>query len=309
VSGTDSQIARRNFGTSARLPIVMGASETWDLLLSIGGNANWGVGPILDSVQLTGALLAAPAWANGPSLNHKRWLANAVLLPEGRVLVIGGEKENWKNTFSCSEVPALAPEIYDFQQLAIVWKEMKAGTIIRNYHSIALLLPDGRVLTGGGEWRHELATGIGGCATIPPLSCNPPNCDPDVLPADYQIFQPDYISCGPVRPVIVALGGTGPSGDTYDYGGTYDVTYSVPMGAWVSKVMLLSPGSVTHHSDGNQRCVQLSTKLKADNKVEITLPALADNILPRGWYMMFAISSVNISTQGVPSSAAWVYVK
>src|SRR5436190_22005755 len=78
-----------------------------------------------------------------------RKLFNATLLADGTVLVTGGirgtEDPNTQPTN-----PAYESELWD--PATGTWTQMASITTIRSYHSIALLLPDGRVLSAGGDF-------------------------------------------------------------------------------------------------------------------------------------------------------------
>ena len=70
---------------------------------------------------------------------------NAVILPNRTVFVCNGSGGN--EDIGKSDLPA---EIYD--PVTDTWTEVEAPSINgRVYHSVALLLPDGRVLTAGGN--------------------------------------------------------------------------------------------------------------------------------------------------------------
>ena len=80
-------------------------------------------------------------------------------------------------------------------------------------------------------------------------------------------------------------------------------------GTTIQKVTLVRAGSVTHHHDGNQRCVQLNMVLSDNNRVRIFIPALEHGILPRGYYMLFLVNNQAVVTQGVSSVGHWVRVE
>jgi len=78
-------------------------------------------------------------------MTFPRTYANAVVLPTGQILVVGGQTPGV--TFS-DDNPVLIPELWDpatesFTQLAPMQTP-------RVYHSVALLLSDGRAFAGGG---------------------------------------------------------------------------------------------------------------------------------------------------------------
>jgi hypothetical protein len=101
------------------------------------------------------SLQASGSWRDSdnsmaPRLNH-----NLVLLPNGRVLVVGGTSKTENDAIAPAE---RRPEIWDpdyingqnvgrWEGLGILAQHQAK----RDYHSTALLLPDGRVLIGGGD--------------------------------------------------------------------------------------------------------------------------------------------------------------
>ena len=76
---------------------------------------------------------------------YARSFANAVVLPNGQVLVIGGQTVG--KVFS-DDNSVLAPELWD--PATETFAPLPPIAVGRNYHSVALLLPDARVLSGGG---------------------------------------------------------------------------------------------------------------------------------------------------------------
>jgi hypothetical protein len=282
----------RLYGSSLLFPISPGGAIK-NILVAVGGQSSAG---ILNTYEWSDAGAATPVWIQSPPsapLNQKRWFLNTALLPTSTIIAVGGEQQF--QLFGCSEIPALVPEIFEASQ----WSAMAAGTIIRDYHSCALTLPNGKVFNSGGESRHY---------TPWPNCANRTGRAPTVFPADYQVFVPPYIACGGTRPAIQSAAG---STMTWSYGSqTSFIVAALPLGISINKVVLMRPGSVTHHADPNQRCVELQFTVLPDtdppsgfHAVQVTVPTLASYLLPRGDYMLFAVSN-----QGVPSVAAWVRV-
>ena len=78
-------------------------------------------------------------------MTFARQFANCVVLPNGEVMVMGGNTSGLKFNDTGS---ILTPEIWN--PSTGQWRSMANADVPRNYHSLALLLPDGRVLSGGG---------------------------------------------------------------------------------------------------------------------------------------------------------------
>ena len=90
-----------------------------------------------------------PAWTyTGSMVTGGRKLHNATLLADGKVLVTGGSRGT-ESPNTAPTNPAYESELWD--PATGTWTTMASLTKIRSYHSIALLLPDGRVLSAGGQ--------------------------------------------------------------------------------------------------------------------------------------------------------------
>lgn len=249
------------------------------------------------TVEFIDAGAATPTWIPGPPLATQRYQQNAVILADGTILVVGG-KQNATGPI----VPAQKPELF---VPGVGWVNMPAESSPRPYHSTAVLLPSGQLLSAGGEY---------GIIWTPA---------PNGRNADYQIFNPPYLTSGLPRPRITQAPQTiqhmQPSNPT---GLKYKVyfTYSGPGN--VSKVVLISPGSVTHHSDFHQRWVQLFNGVvgsdDAGKFIELYPPLPMGVSLsvggipvashaPKGYYMLFLLTDqTGPLFLGVPSEAAWV---
>lgn len=80
-----------------------------------------------------------------PSMKYPRAFGNAVVLPNGQVLVVGGQ--GYAVPFSDS-TPAFPAEL--FNPVTSTWTTMASIAVPRTYHSVAILLPDATVLSAGG---------------------------------------------------------------------------------------------------------------------------------------------------------------
>jgi fibronectin type 3 domain-containing protein len=144
----------------------------------------------------------------------------------------------------------------------------------RGYHSVSLLLKDGRILTGGGKDKSH-ATG----------------CEKNEL----RIYTPPYLQGSPTRPVIsgitelqtIPVGG---ANFTINYTGTLKSTRGVA---------LVAMGSLTHAFDMGQRYVPLTVVSGGGATGSVVVrPPTNINIAQPGFYNLFVINSA-----GVPSVA------
>jgi hypothetical protein len=160
------------------------------------------------------------------------------------------------------------------------WKTLAAQQVTRQYHSTALLLADGRVLSSGG----------GICGT----------CDQvDYLAKNAEVFTPPYLynkdGSGRLAPRPSATGAPA----TIDYAAQFAIT--TPDAASIAKVGLVRPGAVTHSVDMDQRYIPLSFT-RGNGTLTATAPA-NQNVAPPGPYMLFVVNA-----EGVPSVAKMVTV-
>ncbi|MFT4541507.1 MAG: galactose oxidase [Planctomycetota bacterium] len=204
---------------------------------------------------------------------------NTTLLPEGSVLISGGRQDSGSQ-FVTNE-PVMEAEI--FHETPLSMRTLAPSMTRRGYHASTALLPDGRVIHGGGEKR-EL---------------------------DYEIFQPPYLTDGSVRPVVVNAPETliGP------YASQHRLSYApLPAGIEVERVTMLKPMAHTHHADTNQRYVELEIVNSGGGTgtplfVDVVYPANS-NVAPRGDYMLFLITTPQrVASRGTPSQAVWARIE
>jgi hypothetical protein len=189
------------------------------------------------------------------------------MLPNGNVLVTGGGPTTNAIDIANAVLPVemWSPSTETFYTQA----SMSAP---RLYHSIGLLLPDGRVLISGGG---------------SPAGSNQPT---DQMSA--QFFSPPYLFVKPA-PVIAS----GPA--KLSYGQSF--TVKTPDAWRIAKVSLVRFGAVTHSFNTGQVFVPLSFSI-GNGWLTVTAPPNA-NIAPPGNYMLFLVD-----TKYVPSSAAIVHL-
>jgi hypothetical protein len=212
-----------------------------------------------------------PAGENG-RMHAPRVNASAVLLPDGKVLIVGGTA-NFKWQKSAGSPPTNMCEIYDpatnrFEVVA----ELPES---RTSRSVALLLPDGRVWVGGG-------------------------IDPDGTErhrTTMSFYEPPYQSLP--RPVIAGLDEVGTNLPlTFVHGGQ-EFIVRTPQAAAIQRAALLRPGSATHHTDTQQRYVDLPITARQADSLTVATPA-DGSIAPPGFYMVWIVDD-----QGAPCEHAF----
>ncbi len=198
---------------------------------------------------------------------YPRMYANSVVLPNGQVLVVGGQ--TYVQEFSDSNA-VLAPELWDPE--TETFTVLPAMSVARNYHSLALLLPDGRVMSAGG--------GLCNCAADHP---------------NLQLMSPPYLfndnGTPATRPVITAA--------PTQVG--YGVNISVSTDSTVSAFAMVRLGANTHTANNDQRRVSLSFT-GSGTSYQVAMPSNPGHLVPGQW-MLFAMNA-----NGTPSIAKIVTV-
>jgi hypothetical protein len=213
--------------------------------------------PATDTTSYVDLLPATPVGVPGPRLATAKGYVGAVNLPtDGSVFQTGGGTGRDTPVFESSII----------RDGTVI--PMAPNTVGRTYHSSTLLLPDGRVLTMGGD--------DAGSA----------------FEMQVEVFSPPYLYRGR-RPVIVIA----PSrmGYTAPYSLTVRGSDASLTSAW-----LVRPSSTTHAVDPNQRAIRLSAT-RTTTGLRITTPTAS--LAPPGYYMLF----VN-DAKGRPSPARWIRI-
>ncbi len=196
------------------------------------------------------------------SMNFARANGNATILPDGNIFINGG------HSFNDLEFSVFTPEIYNpYTQIT---EEMDAAYFRRNYHSTSLLLPDGRILTAGGDvWNAE-------------------------------IFYPPYLFTKNIdnktvlakRPKIIEL----------NKNIKRDHNIDILVNGEISKVTLISTGSTTHAQNSESKFRNIDFKKISDTKIQIKINSNMNDI-QNGNYLLFVLNS-----KGTPSEGKIVHV-
>jgi fibronectin type 3 domain-containing protein len=206
---------------------------------------------------------ANPSWRSTASMAFGRAYQNLTMLADGTVLASGGMSTSDGTDLSKAVLPA---EIWNPD--TETWTTVASLTNGREYHSTALLLPDGRVLMAGG-------------GALPGRAVDQTNAE---------IYSPPYLFKG-ARPTITSA----PGGASW--GSNFDIT--TPDAASITKVSLVRSPSVTHAFDQNQR-FQFLNFTAGSGKITVQAPASATQA-PPGDYMLFILNG-----NGVPSVGSFI---
>ena len=197
-------------------------------------------------------------------MNFARSFANAVVLPDGKVFVTGGQ--SYAVPFS-DDTAVYHAELWD--PATNKFTILPPMDIPRTYHSVALLLSDATVFNGGGGL-------CGNCATNH---------------FDGQIYSPAYLfnedGTAATRPIIKSAPPTNIAA-----GASISVTTDVQ----ISGFSLIRSGSSTHTVDTDQRRIAL-TPTGTFPTYTLQVPSDTGIALP-GYWMLFALNA-----KGVPSKA------
>lgn len=257
-----------------------------------GGGSKWVGSHQVLRMDVDEQVPGASTWTvvQGAQLREGRFYGNSVILLDGSILAVGGGGED-----NGVEWYAMRPERYRppgvFETADSGWTYMAVQAHERTYHSVALLLPNGDVVSAGGQ-------GQSGWKTAPNRPSGP-------VPPWYsvELYRPPYM-CSTARPVIHV------PPETMVIGGNsleLSVTLQSTSSEGETRVAILAPGSVTHHMDSSQAYIILDMTVLSLNPVptqpstiQVT-PPLNRNVTPEGWYLLTVVNAA-----GLPSAARWI---
>lgn len=333
--GPQRQETNRAYGTAVQVP---GSEEVLLLGGIVGSNSiSFGREGKIDTKRFPGVSVSRTLQHWTPGEGGGQWTATSnflptpranlqmVILPTEQLLVMNGgvfpEYQPRRDPLLLTP-DSSAPGGYrqEPQPLAM---------LPRLYHNGALLLPDGRVLSTGGNANR--ATHVGSEVRVDVLGDpetffrfptfrnnhgeeegfdletfyqNPEHYFADgnkepFVPAEIwrsEVFSPPYLPVNNDRPRILSA----PAGIAYGKDFSVRVAPSQAGGA-VTKAVLVKLGSVTHSFDVGQRLAPLGIEsAQEDGSLRLMAPGNA-HLYPPGYYMLFCLDS-----RAVPSEARMV---
>lgn len=297
-----SKPSQFHFGGSTVLePQTNSFAGSWRILV-LGGADGSGSGtfPARGTVDVLTAGPGYPVWSHDrqDDLNVARFSPNTVLLPDGGLVTVGGGAGADYSTPSSPgnyDVDGGRPELSQVELRRPgeqTWRMGAAQQEFRTYHSVAALLPDGRVFSAGDDGNEGHPT-----APVPP----------SVRRDSAELFWPPNLFDGDdcaLRPVIRGVAAPGPPADPRAPAAV--LTYGERFGIFTEhaqpgmRATLVAPAASTHSLDMNQRLVPLPVDVVAGGGLNATAPAAAA-LAPPGWYMLFVVDAA-----GTPSEARWI---
>jgi hypothetical protein len=213
---------------------------------------------------------ANPQWQDTDPMSAPRRHLNSTILPDGQVLVTGGTRGAGFVNIDPS-LATKAAEIWNPESGR--WTTLASNDVMRVYHSVSLLMPDGRVLHGASGDAMAIQPG-GGVVPVP-------------SERNHEMFSPPYFFKG-ARPRITSVQ------STVGYDDVFPVV--TPNIGQISQVRWIRLGSVTHAFDMGQRANTLEfTPTEAG--VNVSAPA-NPNLAPPGYYLLFVLNRNGVPSEG-----------
>lgn len=225
--------------------VFVGPAQDQKLMIVGGGNTD-GNAPAINLVDIVDFKQPTPQYVPGPDLpGAGKTYINLINLPDRTVLAVNGAQLNRAGNVKTAAL---------YNTVTNAWTSIGTDPVGRNYHSSAILLPDGRVAVMGSN----------------PLD--------NSFEFRISVYSPPYLFKGP-RPTLTAAPSQAGYGDNIELGVTGDVTFA----------SLMAPMSATHQTDTNARLVDLPIAGTAGNRTA-QIPD-NPNLLPPGPYMLSVLST------------------
>jgi hypothetical protein len=246
----------RSYGSVVLLPLLP-ETNYQPIVVTMGGMGNSVVAN--NTTELIDMSNTAPMWVPGPAMSRPRTEMNAVLLPTGKVLAVGGSANDEQGSTASLTADLYDPKTNSFSSAA-------PNVYPHLYHSTALLLPDATVVLSGG------------------------NPQSGVFEPHIEIYQPAYLFNADgslaTRPSLTA------APTTVGYGKTFTVNTN----GTIASAVLIREGAPTHAFDMSQREVGL-TFTSNGQTLSLTGPPTG-NVAPPGVYLLFLVNTNGVPSLG-----------
>ncbi|WCJ42518.1 glyoxal oxidase-related protein [Euphorbia peplus] len=231
---------------------------------------------------------AKPVWKR-ELMPSPRIMGDAMILPTGDVLLLNGAKRG-ASGWGFAREPNFTPVLYNPRaKRGSRFTELAPTNIARMYHSVSVVLPDGKILVGGSNTNNGYIYDA-------------------MYPTELRIekYSPPYLNAAVAnrRPVISKVP------IKFAYGQALQVRIKLANAQVTQrdlKVTMYAPAFTTHGVNMNQRLIDLGlAKVQANpgtglHIINFKAPP-TPIIAPAGYYLLYVVY------QGVPSIAKWVQI-
>ncbi|KAL8265503.1 hypothetical protein R6Q59_023633 [Mikania micrantha] len=224
-------------------------------------------------------------WEKEQDMPSGRCMGDLVHLPNGNLLMINGARKGvagWENAMD----PNLTPVLYTPNKpMGQRFKELAPTTIARMYHSIAALIPDGKILVAGSNPHSKYLVKAEYPTELRVEKFSPPYLDP-ALAGQRPVISPEKTD------KVLKYGKDFKIGVKFNGGkvNPQDV-----------KVTLYYPPFTTHGFSMNQRLLILSLRTVANDVITAVAPP-SGKVAPPAYYILF------VNFRGIPGKGIWVHV-
>jgi hypothetical protein len=279
--------------------VILPPAQNQRIMVAGGGVG----GDTTDTVKIIDLNSATPTYTFAAPLNQQRKHHYGILLPDRTVFVCGGGTSNEK----VGET-GLEAEIYN--PSTNTWTVVPGVEgVPRLYHSTALLLPNGSVVSAGGNPER-----LNMCIEEVPSTRESDNAVldngqitfTDGITLNCQelrltVYRPAYMTGA--RPNIT----NAPASVVRNNQSDSQFTIMVGTTAQVNQIKwvhLIRPMAMTHSCDVEQRLIDLPITGRVPTNRSLTVRLDKNrNLAPNGWYMLFVVTTANI-----PSVARWIQI-
>jgi hypothetical protein len=252
--------AHHNSG-AAVMKVIIRPDGTWAQQVWMAGGSRSAIVEVMDFSEAT------PAWHRHQDLNLAVTQNNAVMLPDGMFMVVGGNG-------SSADGNNLTFQLYDSLGAR---KDLVSSTVPRHDHSTLALMRDGKVWVMGGN-RTDLLPDEIVDQSVPVM----------------ESYQPPYFFKGPQPKIEKAP-------KKLRYGHKFFIEAG---SAEIISVSLIRTGPTTHNWSWGNRYVKLPFVEGRNGKLEVQAPPLPGLAVP-GDYMLFIVSHDGVPSEGQYVQLGW----
>jgi hypothetical protein len=246
-------------GAASAIKVKIFADGTWSQeVFSFGGDNGSGSDDVR-TVEKINFSDPAPKWQQLDDLIRPATQNNVVVLPDGKLLVVGGRG---------SGVNTLHYQMFDPADGSRT--DLIESPVPRHDHSTALVVPNGGVWVMGGN-RVQLIPGGNENLAVPVA----------------EFYQPPYFFKGP-RPVIEK------APHRLRYGKTFKLRVS---GGEIGSIAILRTGPITHNWTWGNRYVDLPFKVHEHGRLDVVAPPLP-GLAIAGDYLLFVVNKDGVPSEG-----------